>query len=559
MKFFVGSKISVFLIGFCAALLVGAGSAEADFTFGTPTNIGPPVNTSATDAGPSISADGLSLYFHSNRSGGSGVMDLWVAKRSTISDPWDTPVNLGPKVNSGTPNHSPSISADGLSLFFYPYSEHPGGAGGTDIWVTTQPTTDGPWSSPVNLGPSVNSSADDSTPDISADGLTLYFISFRPGGYGEADFWVTTRTTKNTEWGTPLHLGSTVNSSYAERQPTISTDGLALFFGSTRPGGSGSRDIWVSRRATTDDPWGEPVNLGPAVNSSAPDCHPDISGDGSTLYFVSTRPGGVGDVDIWQVPIIPIVDFNGDGIVDADDMCTMVDYWGTNEPFCDIGPMPWGDGIVDVEDLRVLAEHWFEDVKDPTLIAYWPLDETQGVVAYDNVTDCDGTLMGGPVWQPDGGMVDGALQFDGVDDCVGTDFVLNPADGVFSVVAWIKGGVPGQAVLSQAHGASWLCADSVKGCLMTELTNSGRSLVGPMLSQGNITDGNWHRIGLVWDGLYRSLYVDGAEVARDAAQLSDLESAESGLYIGVGSGLEPGTYWSGLIDDVRIYNRVVRP
>ena len=67
-------------------------------------------------------------------------------------------------------------------------------------------------------------------------------------------------------------------------------------------------------------------------------------------------------MDLWQVPIIPIVDLNGDGIVDAADMCIVVDNWGTDNQLCDIGPMPWGDGIIDVQDLIVLAEHLFEEV-----------------------------------------------------------------------------------------------------------------------------------------------------------------------------------------------------
>ena len=87
-----------------------------------------------------------------------------------------------------------------------------------------------------------------------------------------------------------------------------------------------------------------------------------LTSDGSTLYFSSTRAGGFGGDwgDIYQAPIIPIVDFNGDRIVDASDMCIMVDHWGENYPLCDIGPTPMGDGIVDVEDLKVLAEHLFE-------------------------------------------------------------------------------------------------------------------------------------------------------------------------------------------------------
>jgi hypothetical protein len=90
---------------------------------------------------------------------------------------------------------------------------------------------------------------------------------------------------------------------------------------------------------------------------------PAFSPDGSTIYFdAASGWGGFGSDDIWQVKFIPIVDFNGDGIVDAADMCIMIDHWGTDEPLCDIGPMPFGDGIVDVQDLIVLAEHLFEEI-----------------------------------------------------------------------------------------------------------------------------------------------------------------------------------------------------
>ena len=115
-------------------------------------------------------------------------------------------------------------------------------------------------------------------------------------------------------------------------------------------------------RATKDDDWGEPVNLGPPVNTSYSNNSPSISADGQVLFFASNRPGGFGDFDLWQAPIIPIVDLNGDGIVDSADICIIVDHWGTDYSLCDICPMPWGDGVVDVEDLIVLAEHLFEEV-----------------------------------------------------------------------------------------------------------------------------------------------------------------------------------------------------
>ncbi len=545
------------------ALGLVAEIAKADFTFGEPTNLGPTVNTSYGDVNPNISADGLSLYFcdlpFSIAPGGYGGGDLWVTTRDTTDDEWGTRMNLGPTVNTSSGDGPPCMSADGLSLYFS--SKRPGGYGNDDLWMSSRTTTKDDWSAPVNLGPTVNSSADECFPSISADGLELYFAEediARPGGYGNADIWLTTRATKNDPWGEPVNLGPTVNSSandgYAGQ--SISADGLSLYFTSNRPGGLGGYDIWVTRRATVSDPWAPPVNLGPPINSFAYDIAPNFSADGSTLYFSSLRPGGFGGYDIWQVSITPIVDFNGDGIVDSKDMCIMVDHWGEDYSLCDIGPTPLGDGIVDVQDLIGLAEHLFEEVKDPTFVAHWALDEIEGDIAYDSVGENHAEVMGSAVWQPTGGVVDGALLLDGVDDCMATEYVHDPSEGPLSVFAWIKGGAPGQVLLSQAVGANWLMADSSSGKLMTELKESGRT-GSTLLSETVITDGNWHRVGLVWDGTNRILYVDDVEVAADTQ--SELAGSNGGLNIGCGKNLEPGSFWSGLIDDVRIYNRTVKP
>jgi len=250
-----------------------------------------------------------------------------------------------------------------------------------------------------------------------------------------------------------------------------------------------------------------------------------------------------------------VVDFNGDGIVDCVDMCMMLDYWHTDEPLYDISPRPLGDGIVDVQDLIVLAEHLFTY---PGAVAYWKLDETEGSIAADSIADSHGILNGVPTWQPTSGMIDGALELDGIVDYVSTEFVLNSKDGPFSVFAWIKGGAPGQVIISQqTPGVNWLCTDTSTGKLTTEPIDTSRSSSGPLMSQTVITDGNWHRIGLVLDGLHRTLYVDDIAEAEDT--LAGLESSATGLYIGTGKAMESGTYWSGLIDDVRIYNRAVSP
>jgi hypothetical protein len=532
--------------------------AQADFTFGRPTNLGPAINTSGPDAMPCSSPDGLELYF--NHGPSDVLADIWVCRRATPEGPWGPPSNLGPMVNSPGGDAPGSMSADGLSLYLF--SERSGGFGSYDIWVTSRPTVQDDWGVPTNLGPVVNTGFRDQDPIISPDGLELYFTSDRPGGCGGRDLWVTKRATVNDGWSTPTNLGATINTPADEWYSGISPDGRLLILTSNRPGGCASGgdlglyDLYLARRATNYDPWGAPVNLGPIVNGPYWDSCPNLSADGSTLYFVrSMDPADFGFSDLWQVPILPITDFNGDGIVDIDDLVILIENWGQVSPQCDIGPMPWGDGKVDAHDLEVLMSYWGQEIPDPALSAHWKLDETSGLVASDSVGNNPATLLGNPVWQPGAGKVQGTLRLDGTDDALLAPYVLDPSKTPFSAVIWIQGRVPGRVILSQKGGANWLQV-APDGTLMTELKGSGRS--GKSLtSPAVITDDAWHRVAFVWDGSNRSLYVDGIEVARDTQ--ASLVASAGGLYLGVGSTLAPGTFWSGLIDDVRIYNRAVKP
>src|SRR6266571_1199734 len=130
------------------------------------------------------------------------------------------------------------------------------------------------WSDPVNLGPLINSSALDGNAGLSPDGLTLYFVSARPGGLGNNDIWVSHRQCVPCDWEAPVNLGAPINSDAAEGAPTLSEDGRLLFFFSARPGGLGGADIYVSHRTGTNedgDTWGPPVNLGSDVNTAGPE------------------------------------------------------------------------------------------------------------------------------------------------------------------------------------------------------------------------------------------------------------------------------------------------
>jgi hypothetical protein len=562
MKWLNGYNIRLVSVGFVAAIVSGGGGkVYGDLTFGRPVNLGRTINSENSDWLPCISADGLEMYFSSNRAGGYGDQDIYVTTRSTADADWGPPVNLGPTVNGPAEDASAFISADGLTLYYVPLYFESGGSPAWDIWITRRLSKDADWGKPINLGPTLNSPSIDVTPSISNDGLELYFASNRSGGYGAGDLYVSTRVTTDSNWGTPMNLGPTINNSSADYCPFISSDGLALFFSSDnlgpfRPGGLGRSDIWVTMRMTVLDSWGPPVNLGPVINTSVRDLSPNISADGSTLYFGSDRPDGFGGLDLWQAPIIPLVDFNGDEKVDIQDLLRLIESWGKDDPSVDMGPMPWGDGKVDEKDLEVLMRYWQQEVLPVSLIAYWKLDEAGGIVAADKAGTNNATLVSNPIWQPAGGKLGGALQLDGIDDCVRTPFVVDPAQGPFSVFAWIQGGAPGQALLSQDKGANWLMARDPGGVLATDLKESGRK-GKPLVSATVITDGAWHRIGFVWDGTHRTLYVDGAEAAKDTQ--ANLPSSSGGLYIGAGSALAPGSFWKGLIDDVRIYDRAVKP
>ena len=169
-----GNKMTMVLLAVLVAVLLASEAAQADFTFGEPTNLGAPINTSSGDCIDCFSSDGLEMYLDSGRAGGYGTWDIWVARRPTTNDNWGPPENLGSPVNSSSTEALASLSGNGLELYFESH-QRPGGYGSFDLWVTKRLTEDHDWAPPVNLGPTVNSAAAEGSPWISSDGLELYF------------------------------------------------------------------------------------------------------------------------------------------------------------------------------------------------------------------------------------------------------------------------------------------------------------------------------------------------------------------------------------------------
>jgi N-acetylneuraminic acid mutarotase len=322
----------------------------------------------------------------------------------------------------------------------------------------------------------------------------------------------------------------------------------------------GGGNSWESSLSTVEvydpvtDTWARETNMPTArLCHSSSTVNGKIYVIGGTLHPSSWVP--ISTVEVYD-PGVPPPDFNGDGFVEIKDLLRLIESWGQDDPLVDIAP-PCGDGIIDIPDLEALMAFWGQEVNDPTLAAHWRLDEAEGIVAYDTAGNCDATACGEPLWQPDGGAIGGALALDGADDFLATDFVLDPLEGPFSVLARVQGDVPGRVILSQVDGANWFCTDPTSGCLMTELKGVGRDACA-LCSDTIITDGTWHRIALVCEGEARSLYVDEVLVAEDT-QAGGPADCTGGLNIGCDKDMAPGTFFSGLIDDVRIYNRAVRP
>src|SRR5882762_3970525 len=159
------------------------------------------------------------------------------------------------------------------------------------------------WSEQVNLGPVVNSGFVDANASLSPNEHTLYFISTRTGGFGNNDIWMSERQCLGCPWEAPVNLGAVINTDAMEASPTVSDDGQLLFFYSTKAGGFGGADIYVSHRISTSaagDVWGEPVNLGPDVNTVAAEQGPyyvKITGEANaSVYFNRPTPGGSTDI-----------------------------------------------------------------------------------------------------------------------------------------------------------------------------------------------------------------------------------------------------------------------
>ncbi|MES2779465.1 MAG: OmpA family protein [Bacteroidota bacterium] len=211
---------------------------QTDGSWGKPYNMGAPINTEENEGTITLSPDGQYVFFTGcNRQDGQGSCDLYFS--ALDGDQWKEPKNLGFPINTRAWESQPSLSFDGKTIYFT--SDRPGGFGGMDIWFSNY--TKGKWTAPQNIGPEINTSGNEQCPMIAKDDQTLYFNTDGRVGMGGVDLFITRRN-PDGRWGKAENLGYPINTHADEICMVLTANGENAFYVSKRPGGAGGLDLY---------------------------------------------------------------------------------------------------------------------------------------------------------------------------------------------------------------------------------------------------------------------------------------------------------------------------
>jgi outer membrane protein OmpA-like peptidoglycan-associated protein len=282
-----------------ALLLAGATTAIAQPRYDIPNRPDIQVNSldineSADDFAPAVLRGGDLLYFTSSRPGpfsSGGGQRIWSSTHTPSG--WSTPWTSGEALSTARHIGGTTLTPDGNFMIFAAYEWDGGRAsleshGRTDLYSAER--VRGEWSNIVNLGPTLNGPAWDSQPTLSPDGRTLYFASDRDGGLGGTDIYVSRLT--ESGWSSPVNLGPSINTSADDLSPTIAPDSKSLFFSSNGRGGAGGFDLFVAKGGDEIGlGWGSAENLGTPINSAFDEYFFVSIANSENSYFCSDRAG----------------------------------------------------------------------------------------------------------------------------------------------------------------------------------------------------------------------------------------------------------------------------
>lgn len=259
-----------------------------------PKNLGPAVNSEGFEFVNYISPDRMKLYFTRRMTSGERRDEQFFYSLNKGDTAWASSIDIGPPINTEGDEGAMTVSPDGQYLFFSGCNNI-NGYGSCDLYYSR--LVGNQWGEPVNLGPIVNTRGWESQPSFSSDGRTLYFVSNRPGGFGQSDIWIT-KLLDNGEWMTPYNAGDVINTNESERGPFIHPDAVTLYFSSSGHTGMGEGDLFYSK--WIDGKWSEPVNIGYPVNTDDDEVTMIVDNEGKYAYYSSAREGGFGLQDIYR-------------------------------------------------------------------------------------------------------------------------------------------------------------------------------------------------------------------------------------------------------------------
>ena len=276
----------------------------------TITNLGDSVNTEFDEGLPYMNSDSKSLIFTSRRGknvkgiiiGPSSELlddDIYISKWNKKENTWDYGIPILGRFNSDGHDAFLSLAKDSSMLLIY--KNIPGETESGDIYYSII-KENGEWSKPKSIGEPINSTYFESSACLSPDGNTIYFISERKGGVGNADIYKSHRIPKDEEgrcWSEPENLGPVINTENDELGIFMSNDGKTLFFSSKGHNSMGGYDMFMSKYE--NEKWSQPVNLGYPINTSRDELHFFLTDDGKKAYVSSRRKGGMGGADIYEI------------------------------------------------------------------------------------------------------------------------------------------------------------------------------------------------------------------------------------------------------------------
>lgn len=270
------------------------------------------VNTASTEYAPSITGDGLTLYFCSNRVGSNASsMDMWMVTRHNFTAAWSNPTPLT-SINSSMTETYMDVRDDDLEMFFS--SQAPlNNVGLNDLYVAWRSSVSTPWiaANMANMGTLINTTSSEDDPTVTADGLELYWASpTRPeGGTGTASIYRITRKSTSSPWSTLVQWVAEIDSTFQDHSPAISPDGLSIIFSSTRVG-TGS-DLYLATRTGIGTTFSVPVPVTELNSIGGWDHNGQWSGDGFSYYYTQNSTN-----DIWRADrILPMCLLSGGAYV----------------------------------------------------------------------------------------------------------------------------------------------------------------------------------------------------------------------------------------------------